>query len=272
VYVVDSAAFDMNAGFVSDNKVTAATGYGGGVCVIDTGVLNMEAGSAVSGNLVNGNDGNGGGVYVGIISTGPKKGTPTFNMLGGTISGNGIGSVSVTGGTGKGAGVYVDSLARLVKTGGTIYGVIKASTGAEDEFLQNYYKQKYAGANYPTDTATAIAGGKRRGYAVFFQYNNPPTGQVGRWRDQTINTFTPLTTDSARQAMPADGKAGWNVPYPNEIPKSSPKPGGSSAGASRIVKSVDGRTGQPAASRSAAAAVAPDVNGSAKKKSKALAE
>lgn len=81
--------------------------YGGGVCV-DGGTFNMYGGT-LSGNTV-GYFG-GGGVYVGTSLS--RVGT--FNMYGGTVSGN-----KAT--DGYGGGVYVDASCTFIMSGGTVYG------------------------------------------------------------------------------------------------------------------------------------------------------
>jgi len=59
----NSSIFTMNGGAISGNRVTSATGSGGGVSINSTGTLNLNGGE-ISGNFAN----NGGGVSVGGVN------------------------------------------------------------------------------------------------------------------------------------------------------------------------------------------------------------
>jgi hypothetical protein len=97
---VDGGTLTMNAGVTLQNNNTNTSGKGGGVYVYNSGTFNMNGGT-ISGNEAT----NGGGVN--IYDSG------TFTMNGGTISGNMAAHA--------GGGVYIDS-GTFNKTGGTVYG------------------------------------------------------------------------------------------------------------------------------------------------------
>jgi hypothetical protein len=152
----------MTGGTITGN--TAGGGHGGGVSVYaDSG---GTAGFTMTGGTISGNDaggGDGGGVFVYASGTGNAD----FTMAGGTISGN-IAS------SGAGGGVYVGDSSNTIfkKSGGVIYGSVKAdgttpedtdkrNTAASDTFGHAVYtpdKKRNAtlgtGDDISTDTAT----------------------------------------------------------------------------------------------------------------------
>jgi hypothetical protein len=122
---IDGGTLTMKGGTISGNKGED----GGGVNVL-SGTFTMSDDAQIHGN----NAKNGGGVYV--------TGSGTFNMKGGTISGNttttnsgggvyviGSGTFNMNDGTisgnttaNSGGGVYVGNNSTFTKTGGTIWG------------------------------------------------------------------------------------------------------------------------------------------------------
>ncbi len=106
VYVVSSGTFNMSGGVITGNKASASSSYGGGV--YSTGSL------IVSGGTISKNEASSGG---GVYSVGS-----TFNMTGGTITGN---NASGT----YGGGVYNGKTLNM--TGGKIYSNTAEMAGAD---------------------------------------------------------------------------------------------------------------------------------------------
>jgi predicted outer membrane repeat protein len=216
VYV--KSIFDMET-WASITENTAENG-GGGVFV-DGGELTMNSTtSAITGNNVEGVDGNGGGVFV------AEHGT--FSMTRGSISGNSIydkegtdwvatvedvdesGNVDAYGG--KGCGVYVAQNGTFSKTGGAIHGLVNSDgSGWEDTGFQNYYGKRihtvesknaydflpsplggnndedvipsytvYEKNNEKEDGSPIIPWGIKKGYAVYKAEGN-------KYRDKTVS-------------------------------------------------------------------------------------
>lgn len=214
VYVSKNAAFEMHGGTITNNSTSNSTSNdGGGVYVYGSSSGNGQftmTGGTISNNTV-GNNGRGGGVYIGSASAGIGG---TFTMTGGTISGNtaeqygggvcvwGLAKFTMTGGTitgnkvtEKGGGVYMQASSTTFTVSGTPQ--ITGNTGG-NVFLPLYNNAKFtigegglkSGAqigvtlrersNYPTkDNPVIIATGVKNGYAA---------GSV--FPDDTINSLT----------------------------------------------------------------------------------
>jgi hypothetical protein len=98
----------MNGGTISGNKVNSTNGEGGGV-YNDSVIFTMTGTSTISDNKAP----NGGGVYVN---------SGTFDIQGGTISGNTAYGNNPDTADGNGGGVYVLS-GTFTMNGGAIYGL-----------------------------------------------------------------------------------------------------------------------------------------------------
>jgi hypothetical protein len=156
VHVAANGTLTMRGGTISGNRVTSDIfgnypAYGGGVYV--AGVFIMEGG-AVSGNAAAGQkEAYGGGVYV--------AGGGSFEMKGGTVSGNVLTTSLSTGDSKRyGGGVYVAAGGAFTKNGGTIYGGTESYT-----VLIN--------------TVTRSGGGSAEGDGVFLtagKFRNAATG------------------------------------------------------------------------------------------------
>jgi hypothetical protein len=190
VYVNANATFTMSGGTISGNTA----GYGGGVCLYRGGTFNMTGGT-ISGNTSNGNNltgGGGGGVCLDEGGTFNMSGTAkiidniandgngggvhmnarfndvTFNMMGGTISGNqATGGGGSYGGGGRGGGISstknydISSIENQIEksflniTGGTISGNTAVNGGGVD-FGEGTFTM--SGGTISNNTATKESG------------------------------------------------------------------------------------------------------------------
>ena len=163
VYIANNAVFTMNDGFISDNQADGVSGDGGGV-LVDGSTFNMTGGT------VSGNTGLNSGGGVRMLSG-------VFNMTGGSIIGN---STAGNYGTGGGVEVYIDSTFNMY--GGEISGntVDRDGGGVKiDEGTFNMY-----GGTISGNTVQTNGGGVHVSSGTFNFYggeikNNTATGNGG---------------------------------------------------------------------------------------------
>jgi len=169
-------------------------GLGGGVYVKSgggsRGIFTMQGNASVSGNEAL----SGGGVYV-------DDNFGTFNMQGGTVSGNTA--------RGNGGGVYL-YYGTLNKTGGIIYGS-NAKEGRKNTAGEKGFAVNNGGLNWRNATAgpTMNSGTygfwlNEEGVVEYPQYEDPefPSGFTGIWKRDNYNntlTFTATTVKSSNR-------------------------------------------------------------------------
>ena len=169
-----SCTFNMYGGTISDNT---GTDYGGGV-YMNGGKFNIYDGAAISGNTAK----NGGGVYMG---------SGIFNMNGGTIGGTEAGAANTA--SDKGGGVYLNTASCTFNMqGGTISGNTTTNNGG-GVYVNYGTFNMYDGAIVSDNTA-ANGGGVYVAYseAVFIMQggeikDNTATGKKNVFSTSTYN-------------------------------------------------------------------------------------
>jgi hypothetical protein len=202
VYVGSEGKFLMSGEKIKISGNEAA-GRGAGVYVDEEGIFRMYKGDIIGNKAAISNEVSGGGVYVAKdgsfeLGGGNIKGNSSpsgqgggvaiafgglFFMQSGEISGNYTGSEE-----GTGPGVYLHDGTTFVKTGGTIYGQLKADGGEEVLNLRNF-------------NAVATEGGK--GYAVYYNKDGKTRTGGGWYCDKTLGPNDNLDTGMRK---------GWTLP------------------------------------------------------------
>jgi hypothetical protein len=185
----NSGRFTMNTGVISGNKANGVSGDGGGVYLREGNNYFQMIYGSIKGNAANGS---GGGVYM--------KENTIFEMVSGTISGNGFGMsatqpleiVPGNAGVPRGGGVYVSNGGKFTKLGGaTIAGLVAYNTAQWDDYgFQNYFRY----AVHRDEENEAVEYGKWKdvnfygkpgiGYAVYYDRGN---GNVYKEDEQNWN-------------------------------------------------------------------------------------